>query len=133
MQITNVDWSPDDAFTLAIIVDTILAMVVITNCITFYPRMRSGPKFMKRQIFLIAFSGIFMLCRDMLIVSLRLKSNESIILSVIFSILYIFTNTVMYWLFAFKYWTVSLDFDSLDTATESVKEDLEVDNKEGLL
>ena len=74
-----------------------------------------------------------MLCRDMLIVSLRLKTNESIVLSVIFSILYIFTNTVMYWLFAFKYWTVSLDFDSLDTATESVKEDLEVDNKEGLL
>ena len=48
IQNTNVDWSPDDAFTLAIIVDTILAMVVITNCITFYPRMRSGPKFMKR-------------------------------------------------------------------------------------
>ena len=56
------------AFILSIVADTVLSLVIVTNCISFYPRIRQGPTFIVRQIWLIAFSAIFMICRDMTVI-----------------------------------------------------------------
>ena len=100
---------------MSIVADTILSLVIITNCITFYPRMKDGPAFIVLQVWLIAISAVFMVCRDMIVVN---NHDERTLLAKIFcatfQILYKFTNIIMYWLFAFKYWTISLDFRKLD-------------------
>ena len=103
------------AFRLSIVADIVLSLVIVTNCISFYPRIRRGPTFIVRQVWLIAFSAIFMICRDMTIIQSTLGKEATSIIASIFQIMYTFTNTIMYWLFTFKYWTVSLDFKDLES------------------
>ena len=91
-----------------------LSAIVITNCLSFYPRIRNGPKFIVLQVWLIGLSFAFMFSRNLA----RAKFQMNYIAGV-FEILYAFTNTVMYWFFAFKYWTLSLDFSTLDTMSIS--------------
>ena len=101
------------AFQIIAIAEMCQGAVIASNAATYYCQIYDGPLFTRKQVILLGTCALVQFTRGVFLRMLDFNEDDWIaIVACLIEVVYVTMNMSIYWNFAFKYYTTSLEIES---------------------